>query len=41
MPLGPAHQSQKRKNLFLLVILLVLMALFYAITIMKMAPNLP
>ena len=36
MPYGEPHRTQKRKNLTLLVVLLVLMALFYAITLMRM-----
>jgi hypothetical protein len=31
------HSSRKRKNLALLLVLLALMALFYAITIMRMS----
>jgi len=37
VPIGDSHQRQKRKNVALLLILLALMALFYAITIMRMS----
>ena len=36
MPYGDAHRAQKRKNFALLAILLALIALMYAISLMKM-----
>jgi hypothetical protein len=39
VPHGPAHRTQRRKNLFMLAFLVVLMALFYAMTIVKMSPQ--
>jgi len=36
MPSGDRHQAQRRKNIALLLVLVALIALFYAITIMKM-----
>ena len=35
MPLGKPHQTQKRKNITLFVILLALMVLLYAIAMMR------
>jgi hypothetical protein len=37
LPLSDHHQRQKRKNLALLAVLLALVALFYALAIMKMS----
>lgn len=37
MPLSPRHTQQSRKNYALLCVLLGLMALFYVITIVKVA----
>jgi hypothetical protein len=36
LPLGQPHITQKRKNVALLLVLLAVMALFYAITLMRM-----
>ncbi len=36
MPKSDMHQKQKRKNITLFIILLVLIALIYAISLMKM-----
>jgi flagellar basal body-associated protein FliL len=36
LPYSKQHQAQKRKNYALLIVLLVLMALVYAISIMRM-----
>ena len=35
MPLSPRHLAQKRKNIALLLVLLALMALLYAIAMMR------
>jgi hypothetical protein len=37
LPQGDRHSAQKRKNLALLLVLLALIALVYAIAIMKMS----
>lgn len=37
MPQDDRHQSQKRKNIALLLVLLALIALVYGITIMRMS----
>jgi hypothetical protein len=37
MPHAPMHRKQRKKNLVLLAILLGLSALFFSITILKMA----
>jgi len=39
VPLGESHHRQKRKNIALLLVLLALMALFYAITIVKIGAS--
>jgi hypothetical protein len=36
VPLGDAHQRQKKKNIALFVILLALIILIYAISMMRM-----
>jgi len=36
LPHGDPHQRQKRKNIALLLVLLALIALLYAITLMRM-----
>lgn len=35
MPIGPAHKRQKRKNYFLLAVLVAIVALFYYLTMLK------
>jgi hypothetical protein len=35
MPYGEAHRTQKRKNYALMLVLLVLMVLFFAITVVR------
>ncbi len=37
MPIGEPHRTQKRKNIALLLILLALVALMYAVSMMKMS----
>jgi len=39
MPKSPLHNVQKRKNIALLLVLLVLMALIYVITLLRMHPH--
>lgn len=39
MPKTELHQAQKRKNIAMLVVLIVLMVLLFAITMMRMTPS--
>jgi len=38
VPQSDLHRKQKRKNIAMLIVLLVFMALIYAITVMRMTP---
>lgn len=35
MPIGPAHRRQRAKNRFLLALLLVIVGVFYYLTMLK------
>ena len=39
VPLSKLHQTQKRKNIALLLVLLALFALIFAISLMKMSAH--